>query len=430
MKFAAAALALAVTCAWGADVTQRSDSSSGQFTVWCSDTPVRQRIASFAEEVKSQLVQLLGEERNGVRWRTPIVITVERASTAQRLAPPVEVRPVQSDFGFRIEINVRVGDDPAAVYLEKQIVRALLIGYAYGPRGLERGMTFVEAPWWVIEGALQLFHRRDLGVDTALFKRLIAGGQLPPIAEFLPGKPDDLGPAALAMDHACAMALVELLVEQPGGRDSLARLIREWPRGNREPVTALTGAFPTLASEKSLQRWWTLSLARLAASDRYEGLSLAETDFQLSANTSITLPISRDGRRRTFRLTEYREFLKLKGSREALLARQTALVALNTRANTLLHPVIAEYEAIVALLARDKTRGLDARLAQAATDRRNALQRLAQIEDYLNWFEATQLGVRSDAFRGFLQTAAEIAEREQRGSDQITQYLDQLEREL
>jgi hypothetical protein len=430
VKLAAAALAVAVTCAWGAEPKQRSDSSSGQFTVWCSDTPVRQRIASFAEDVKSQLVHLLGEERNGARWRTPIVITVERASTLQRLALPVEVRPVQSDFGFKIEINVRVGDDPAAVHLEKQIVRALLIGYAYSPRGLERGETFVEAPWWVIEGALQLFHRRDLGVDTALFKRLIATGQLPTIAEFLPGKPDDLGPAALAMDHACAMALVELLIEQPGGRDSLARLIREWPRGSREPVTALTSAFPTLASEKSLQRWWTLSLARLAASDRYEGLSLAETDFQLSAHTCITLPVSRDGRRRTFRLTEYREFLKLKGSREALLARQTALIALSARANTLLRPVIAEYERIVALLARDKTRGLDARLAQADTDRRNSIQRLAQIEDYLNWFEATQLGVRSDSFDSFLKTAAEIAEREQRGSDQITQYLDQLEREL
>lgn len=430
MKLAAVACALAIASASGAEWKQRSDSSTRQFTVWCDDTPVRQRIASFAEEVKSNLAQLLGEAHDGTRWRTPIVITVERASTLQRTLPPVEVRPVQSVFGFKIDILVRVGDDPAAVHLEKQIVRALLLGYAYGPRGLEHGDTFVEAPWWVIEGALQMFRRRDPGVDPALFQRLIASGQLPPIAEFLPGKPADLGPAALAMDHACAMALVELLTEQPGGRESLARLIREWPRGNRDPITAVTSAFPSLASEKSLQRWWTLSIARLAAADRYEGLSLEETDRELTARTAITLPVNREGERRTFQLSEYREFLKLKGSREALLAQQSSLIALSARANALLRPVIAEYERIVAQLARGKTRGLDAQLAQVTTTRDQALLRLSQIEDYLNWYEATQLGTRSRAFDSYLRTAAEITEREQRGSDQITLYLDQLEAEL
>jgi hypothetical protein len=373
---------------------------------------------------------LLSEERDGTRWQTPIIITLDRATTMQRNAPPVEVRPVQSDFGFKIEINVRIGDDPAAVHLEKQIVRALLLGYAYGPKGLQRGHTFVEAPWWVVEGALQIFHRRDLGVDTALFKRLIATGKLPPIDEFLLGKPSDLGPAALALDQACAMALVELLVEQPGGRDSLARLIREWPHGNREPVTALTSAFPTLVTGQTIQRWWTLSLARLAASDRHEGLSVEETDRELTSQLSLTLAVDREGQRRTFRLTEYRDFLKLKNSREALQARQGALVALSARANALLRPVVAEYESIVALLARGKTKDLDARFARAEANRRESLARLAQIDDYMNWFEATQLGVRSDAFDSFLKTAAEIAEQEQRGSDQITQYLDQLEREL
>lgn len=434
MKFAAplaaAALALAVTSAPGVEWKHRTDSSSRQFTIYCEDTALRQRVAGFAEEVKTRLSQLLGEQRDGTRWHTPIIITLERATTAHIGAPPVEVRPVQSDFGFKVEIPVRIGADPASVHLEKQIVRALLLGYAYGSGGLQRGDAFVEAPWWVIEGALQIFRRRDLGVDTALFKRLVASGQVPPIADFLPGKPADLGPAALAMDQACAMALVELLVEQPGGRDSLARLIREWPHGNREPVTALTSAFPTLADEKSLQRWWTVSLARLAASDRHEGLTVPETDRELTAQTSLTLVVDGKGTRRTFQLSDYREFEKIKSAREVLLARQTALIALSTRANALLRPVIMEYEQIVGLLARRKARGLDARIAQADALRRATLQRLSQIDDYLNWYEATQLGVRSDTFDSFLKTAAEIAEQEQRGSDQIKRYLDQLEGEL
>jgi hypothetical protein len=421
---------LAVGSVKAVDPRQRSDSSSRQFTIYCEDVALRQRVASFAEEVKSDLAQLLAEDRDGTRWRTPIIITLERATTLQRETPPVVVRPVQSAFGFRIEINVRIGEDPAAVHLQKQIVRALLLGYSYGTGGLGRGDHFVEAPWWVVEGALQIFRRRDLGVDSGLFKRLVSTGQLPPIEDFLVEKPAELGPAALAMDSSCAMALVELLLEQPGGRDSLARLLREWPHGNREPVTALTSAFPALITGQTIQRWWTLSLARLAASDRHEGLTLEETNRELTAQIRLTVTTSKSGERRTFRLEDYREFIKLPASREVLRARQTALVALSARANALFRPVIAEYEQIVMLLSRGKSRGVDQRLAKAESYRQEVLRRLAQIEDYMNWFEATQLGIRSDAFDSYLKTAAEIAEQENRASDQITRYLDQLEREL
>ena len=146
--------------------------------------------------------------------------------------------------------------------------------------------------------------------------------------------------------------------------------------------------------------------------------------------TRITVTDEKTGKRRGYRLEEFGDFVKVRGSREALLARETALVALSTRANALLRPVIAEYEQIVTLLARGKTRGIEERLAAVAKYREDVLRRLTQIDDYLNWFEATQLGTRSDAFDSYLKTANEIAEQERRASDQITKYLDQLEREL
>jgi len=427
---ALAAVASLATPARAVEAKHRSESATRQFTIYCEDTPLRQRVSSFAEEVKTQLLQLFSEERDGRAWKTPILITLDRATTLQSKAPPVTLHAVQSDFGFKIEITVRIGRDPAEVHLEKQIVRALLLGYAYGGRGLQRGRTFEEAPWWVIEGALEIFHRREQGIDTALFKRLLASGQLPSIEEFLPGKPADLGPAALALDRALAMALVEFLVEQPGGRAGLASLVRAWPHGARDPVASLLTAFPALASGQTIQRWWTLSLARLAASDRHEGLSIEDTNRELIALLDLTLPVEREGQRRTYPLRDYRAYLKNPASRPALLGRQAALVALSVRANALLRPAVREYEQIVGLLARGKARGMDPRFAQAEAFRQEALVRRAQIDDYLNWFEATQLGVRSHAFDSYLKTAAEIAEQEQRASDQITRYLDQLEKDL
>jgi hypothetical protein len=430
LRIAIALLVSLTMPARAVDLRHRSDSSSRQFTIYCEDIALRQRVATFAEEVKADLAQLLAADRSGDRWKTPIVITLARAGTLDAGGPSVALRPLQSDFGFKIEIHVQIGDDPAAVFLQKQILRALLLGYSYGSAGIRRDESFVEAPWWVIEGALQIFQRRELGMDATLFKQLLAAGQLPPIADFLAGKPAELGPAALATDRACALALIELLVEQPGGRDGLSRLIRDWPRSPRDPIAALAAAFPQLGGASGLQRWWTLSLARLAAADRHEGLSIGETDRELTALIRLTLTLDKSGQRRGYRLEEYRDFLKHRASRDALLARQSALVALSARANALFRPVIAEYEQIVTLLARGKTRGLEKRIAAAEALRAAVVQRLSDIEDYLNWFEATQLGARSDTFDSYLQTAQEVAARERRSTEAITRYLDQIEGEL
>ncbi len=421
---------LAMLSAEAVDPRQRSDSSSRQFTVYCEDTALRQRVASFAEEVKGDLIRLLGEERDTDRWRAPIVITLAPRKTAEYGLPPVVVRPVQSDFGFRVEIQVRIGSDPADVFLQKQILRALLLTYSYGSAGIKPDEVFVEAPWWVVEGALQMFRRRDQGVDTALFKKLVATGLLPPIDEFLIEKPPEIGPTALAMDHSCAMALLDLLIEQPRGRGSLAQLIRDWPRGTQEPIAALAAAFPALTDRETIQRWWTVSIARLAAADRYTGLTLDETDRELTEKLRVTVTIDKAGKRRTFDVSEYRDFVKLKSSRDALLASEKSLVALGASANPLFRPVIAEYQQIVTALAAGKTRGIDERLAKVATYRQQVIERMAKIIDYLNWYEATQIGTRTGAFDNYLKTVREIEKQEGKASEQITKYLDQLEGEL
>lgn len=421
---------LAVLPAQAVDPRQRSDSSSRQFTVYCEDTALRQRVASFAEEVKGDLIQLLGEQRDTDRWRAPIVITLAPRKTAEYGLPPVVVRPVQSDFGFRVEIQVRIGSDPADVFLQKQILRALLLTYSYGSAGIKPDEVFVEAPWWVVEGALQMFRRRDRGVETAFFKKLVATGQLPPIDEFLIEKPADIGPTALAMDHSCAMALLDLLVEQPRGRGGLAQFIRDWPRGTHDPIAALVAAFPALSDRETIQRWWTVSLARLAAADRYTGLTLDETDRALTEKLRVTVTIDQAGKRRTFDLSEYRDFVKLKSSRDALLGSEKSLVALAASANPLFRPVIAGYQEIVTALAAGKTRGIDERLAKVAAYRQQMIERMAKIEDYLNWYEATQLGTRTGVFDSYLKTAKEVEKQKGQASEQITKYLDQLEGEL
>jgi hypothetical protein len=229
------------------------------------------------------------------------------------------------------------------------------------------------------------------------------------------------------------MCLVELLLEQPNGRANMGRLLRRWPELHDDPVAALMKEFPGLGQDGGgLQKWWTLSVARFSASSRYRGLSAEQTDKELASVLEVEVVTGKKGEKKKFAVEDFAEFVKLPGSRPAMLATSGALVRLSTRANAIFRPVVAEYEKICGLLARRKTRGLAQRIANVERYRHAVLHRMAEVTDYLNWFEATQFGVRSDAFDGFLKAAAQLSadEAKARASGPVARYLDQLQEEF
>ncbi len=411
------------------DLTQKSISSSNQFAIYCPDAAVRARISSFADNVRNDVLALLGE--SNFRQTYPnIVITLDRASVA-RPGKPVNFGVYRIPGGFKICIDVRIDDNPAAVNLQRHLVRALLLDYAYRrkPEAIQDGVPYAEPPWWLVEGVIQIARRRDKGIDADFFARLIEANRLPPIEKFLVAKPADFGRTAQAIDQACALCFVQLLIEQPNGRASLANLLRRVPESSGDPLAELLKSFPSLGSGQNLQRWWTLNLARFSAVDRYKGLSPEETDAQLSALIQFDLPVGKDGSHRTFTINQFNEFLKIPASRAALLRGQAAMVTLSTQANALYRPVIGEYEQIFALLARGKTKGIRERLTKVERYRESVLRRTVDIADYLNWYEATQMDSKSNAFEGYLKIANEL-ETPMKRSEPITKYLDEVEEQL
>ena len=255
------------------DLRERSDSASNQFSIYCEDRPLRMRVVSFVEEVKRDVLKTLGE-REG--WKAPIVITIERAAPARAQEPAATVRLVESLPGFKVQIDVRIGRDPSAVNLQRQIVRAVLLEYAYREVGVKGGTEFRDAPWWVIEGCVGLARQREDGPNAAIFQQLLRTNKLPPLENFLSERPDELGATVRALDRALAACLVQLLTAQPGGPAALARLVRAWPQSNGAPLALLKKEFPVIAAdEATLQKWWTLNLARFAAADRYRDLLAA-----------------------------------------------------------------------------------------------------------------------------------------------------------
>lgn len=426
-----AALAVGSMTAGAIDLRERSESGNKQFIVYSEDVRLRQRAASYAEGVKTDVLQLLGVKDS---WKAPIVITFAQATPRDLGEPPVLLRMAETEPGFKIELQVKIGVDPSEVNLHKALLRAVLIEYAYRRVGIKAGQKIVEAPWWIIEGLYEMARRREQGADSAVFQRLIETNRLPPIDHFVAEKPGELGPTAMAVDRALAMCLLELLIKQPDGRMAVGRLLRDWPQSNGDPAAVLAKNFPELGSGPVLQKWWTLNLARFAAADRYQGLTVEETDKALSALLQVEVTVSEGEKgkdeKKTFPITDYAQLLKVPGSREALTNQHTEIVALSTKANAVFRPVIADYGEIIALLARGKTRGIKGRLAKAEEYRQRALRRVSDISDYLNWFEATQMQSRSGVFDDYLKTAREISEQDRKQKSLVGKYLDELEKEL
>ena len=312
-------------------------------------------------------------------------------------------------------------------------MRAVLLDYIYRERPPQAGETFVEAPWWFVSGAIEKFRQRDLGVESSFFERLIETNKIPAVADFLAGHGQDLGPSATAFDNACAHALFQLLLDQPDGKRRLAQLLRAWPEARGDSISALASAFPALGPDAtSLQKWWTLNLARFSAANRYRGLSAEDTDRELQQLLEFEVVVDKAGKKRRFAVGAFKEFIRCPGGKSAASLQQKKIIALSAKANALLRPVLVDYEQVFALLAKGRTGSVAERIHNAEVYRTAVLQRKSEIADYLNWFEATQMKTRSGAFDSYLR-AARAADKDPHlttNGAAIAAYLDMLEDEL
>jgi len=103
------------------------------------------------------------------------------------------------------------------------------------------------------------------------------------------------------------------------------------------------------------------------------------------------------------------------------------LMSLIPQTNPVLRPIGREYEEIIALLARGKRRGVPKRLARLEITRQQLAARMTEIDDYLNWFEATQMNSGSGNFTGYLKALDQSQVPAPRRHDPLSVYVDALE---
>lgn len=421
------AIAAAFVCghAAHAESLPSSVSSSRQFVVYGSDAHLRRGVCDLAERIKRNVLALLDRRDE---WKTPLLIHAEHRPANLPDAPLAELNISQTGFGLKLQLNLMFGADVNVPAVEREVLRIVFLELMYrNAPNTPAGTPYVPPPDWLLDGVLALAPEGDTIKLAENLQLLAAENRITRLAEFLQQRADLLESPSRAVYRANAAALVSMLVDAEGGRGRLARFIADLPNGTNNPVADLKTHFPGLtANGQDIEETWTRTVARFASRKRFRMLSCEETERTLAKLLQIAVSNGKDSVD-VYALEEFPRFVRLLAAPRVLARLREQLLLVSGHANPLYAPIIGEYQQIASLLARRKTGRIAERLARLRGDREQISRRMSRIDDYLNWYEATQAKTASGAFAEYMRAAELAAEREPRRRDPISVYLDAME---
>jgi hypothetical protein len=410
--------------AFGAPL-DRSVSSSHQFIVYGTTTPLRGAVAEVAEKTKASVLNVL-RQRDG--WKIPIVLNLQFPQANVPEIPPAALRFSQTGSGLKIQLDLTITADVDVTALRRQLLRVTLLEMIYRQApDLPAGSYYVEPPDWLVEGLLAADPSQDRAAMSQAIEPLITANKVPSLEEFLGQHLSLLDSAGQMLYRACSLAFLQLLLNDSGGPARLAHYINNLSQESSDPVSDLKVQFPVLGGGADVDALWKTSVTGLR-NFNYGLLTATDTERELGklvGNWKGTQPIPG--------ATNLLQLSNKKISRsQAIQLRQLKenLMLLGAQANPILRPVVLEYAQIAARVAEGRTKGVAPRLARISAQRERIQGRAGEIDDYMNWFEATKPETSSGEFGGYLRAAAQSDEERPRRHDPISVYLDVLEEQF
>jgi hypothetical protein len=402
-----------------------SVSPSRQFIIYGGDVALRGTISELAEQTKSNLLALF---RQRDEWKTVVIINLQSKQADLPEVPPSELRVSQTGFGVKLQLDLVLGKKIDGSLIERELLRAVLLEMIYRRQSdLVPGTSTVQSPDWLLEGVLALMPNRERG---PLIQALATIDKRKSLEEFLGQRFGLLDSAGRLLYRAYAVALVQLLLEQGGGGAFLARYVANLSHMSNDPVEDLKTSFPELRQD--LEKKWRASMARLSNYETYKLLSFGQSERRLDELLEIKVQKgARDSAKPgTVNLGELARRKPSANEKVAINQMSQDLLLFVGASHPILRPVAREYQQIAALIVRGKRRGIEKRLSRLEVTRKQLAARMGEIDDYMNWFEATQMERGSDAFNGYLRAASESEISTSKRRDPLSVYLDALEDEI
>jgi hypothetical protein len=416
--FCAQAVALALP--------ERSVSTSRQFLVYGADLRLRGAICDLAERTKRDVLRLIDQRDE---WVTPIVVNTQYQQANWPERPRAALIFSQTGFGLKLQLDLTIASDVNQPEVRHELLRAILLEMIYRHKtDLPSGAAYVSPPDWLLAGIRPQQAEVDSGNGADRLRAPVAAQKVLPLAEVLRQRYDQLDESGRLLYRAYSLALVELLTGTSEGRARLARFVADLPAASSDPLADLGRHFPTLGNAKVAEKAWSSLVAELTAAPSFQWLSSEEANRKL--DEILVLGISAAGVEKKYQLEEFPKFIRSASAKVALVRCSRELSILAARTNSIYRPMICEYAEIAMLLAREKTRGMAERLARLSASRRSISARIGEIDDYMNWYEATKSLEMSGAFDEYRKAAEAAVHPGPRRRDAISIYVDVLEAEF
>ena len=441
-----------------------SRSSSRQFIVHGKDSKARGAVCVFCEEVKEDLLSLI-KQRD--RWRYPVVIQLRGDTTnikSSSIKPSVYKLPGGS---YRLQIDAFLGDSFKAENLKDELLHLLLAEIILKSNPNMQSLSKKKIlPDWLRIGLAEAIEYRKDRESAMLFSSIFKRGKVMSINQIFESEIQDMNSVSEAVYRTSCCGLILALLSQQDGPNKLRKYISSLAVHKGPSIDLLEKVFPgTAESKNSMEKWWALKLAELAQPTVTDVLSPLKTEAELDACLKIVFPenikgvkqqsthpkkTSRGimsflkfkgkdnkplkkgigGERREFHIDEYRQFISYPNLDKSLKPNENRLLFLSYRAFPLHRPMIHEYQKILLQIVAGNVKGIDQKLTRLSKLRALISQSTEDANDYLNWYEATQLKMRSGAFLEYQKTLNDLNRPLPPRKDNLSKYLDEIENEF
>ena len=398
---------------------EHSTSPSRQFVIYGADAKVRGAISGLAEQTKTNLLALLRQRDD---WKTPVVINLQPQQANVPDIPSADLRFSQTGFGIKLQLDLTISKNVDVSVVERELLRAILLEMIYRKQQhITAGAVLVEPPDWLIDGALALAPGRDRG---PLIEAVANTAKLLTLDKFLRQRPALLDSTGRTLYRAYAFALVQMLVDEKNGGAQLAKYVDHLSDSSNDSLVDLKAQFPLVAD--NAETTWQLALNRLKSLQTFRLLTFAESERRLDELLRVKISEPKKPAK-VVRLDELAQNKLSASQKTALDQLKRDLMFLVPQTNPVLRPIGREYQEIVALLARGKRRVVLKRLSRLELIRQQLAERMTEIDDYMNWFEATQMNSGSGNFTGYLKAVDQSQVPAPRRHDPLSVYVDALE---
>ena len=441
-----------------------SRSSSRQFIVHGKDSKARGAVCVFCEEVKEDLLFLI---RQKDRWRYPVVIQLRGDTTnikSSLIKPSIYKLPRGL---YRLQIDVFLGDSFKAESLRDELIHLLLAEIILKSNpdmlSLSKGKIL---PDWLRVGLAEAIEYRKDRESAMLFSAIFKQGKVMSINQIFESELQGMNSVSEAVYRASCCGLMLALLSQQEGPDKLRRYISSLAVHKGSSIDLLEKVFPgTAESKNSMEKWWALKLADLAQPTVTDVLSPLKTEAELDNCLKIVFSENTKGvnqstaqskktgsgilsflkfkgkveepqeksngvERLEFYIDEYRQFIDYPGLAKTLKRNENRLLFLSYRAFPLHRPMIHEYQRVLLQIVSGNVKGLDQKLARLSKLRSLIFRSTNDANDYLNWYEATQLKMQSGAFLEYQKTLNDLNRPLPPRNDNLSKYLDEFENEF